>query len=129
METTLYNPSTHLLQAINIIQPKTKLYFLPSIWSNGMYKSIEHRAVTNKEKVRISIATTMFPADTVELEPVETMIDEQRPNMYKKVKGRFYEGPKKVMSIRQRNLRDWYETYSTPRTSEVGTKSDRVQYD
>ncbi|KAK4351396.1 hypothetical protein RND71_030709 [Anisodus tanguticus] len=56
------------------------------IWSNGMYKSIEHRAVTNKEKVRISIAANMFPADMMELEPVETMIDEQRPNMYKKVK-------------------------------------------
>ncbi|KAK4351395.1 hypothetical protein RND71_030708 [Anisodus tanguticus] len=56
------------------------------IWSNGMYKSIEHRAVTNKEKVRISIAANMFPADMMELEPVETMIDEQCPNMYKKVK-------------------------------------------
>ncbi|KAF3625043.1 hypothetical protein FXO38_29931 [Capsicum annuum] len=56
------------------------------IWSNGMYKSIEHRAVTNKEKVRISVATTVFPADTTELEPVETMISEQHLSMYKRVK-------------------------------------------
>ncbi|CAN4119154.1 unnamed protein product [Withania somnifera] len=56
------------------------------IWSNGMYKSIEHRAVTNKKKVRISIATNVFPADTRELEPVKTMRYEQCPSMYKKVK-------------------------------------------
>ncbi|XP_059298413.1 codeine O-demethylase-like [Lycium ferocissimum] len=56
------------------------------IWSNGMYKSIEHRAVTNKDKVRVSIATNVFPADTRELEPIKTMIYEQRPSMYKRVK-------------------------------------------
>ncbi|KAK8302293.1 hypothetical protein V6Z12_D04G077200 [Gossypium hirsutum] len=43
------------------------------IQSNGMYKSIEHRAVTNEKKPRISIATFMFPDDEQEIGPVETV--------------------------------------------------------
>ncbi|XVF83983.1 hypothetical protein PTKIN_Ptkin16aG0538400 [Pterospermum kingtungense] len=39
------------------------------IQSNGMYKSIEHKAITNEEKPRISIATFMFPADEQEIGP------------------------------------------------------------
>ncbi|KAM3319218.1 hypothetical protein P3S67_006418 [Capsicum chacoense] len=35
--------------------------------------------LTNKEKVRISIATNIFPDDTRELEPVDTMMNEEHP--------------------------------------------------
>nr|KJB76103.1 hypothetical protein B456_012G071800 [Gossypium raimondii] len=57
------------------------------IQSNGMYKSIEHRAVTNEKKPRISIATFMFPDDEQEIGPVETMIDDQnRPKLYRNIK-------------------------------------------
>ncbi|XP_021295899.1 protein SRG1-like [Herrania umbratica] len=57
------------------------------IQSNGMYKSIEHRAITNEEKPRISIATFVFPDDEQEIGPLESMIDDShRPRMYRNIK-------------------------------------------
>ncbi|KAE8723438.1 putative 2-oxoglutarate (2OG) and Fe(II)-dependent oxygenase superfamily protein [Hibiscus syriacus] len=57
------------------------------IQSNGMYKSIEHRGVTNEKKPRISIATFMFPDDEQEIGPLETMIDDQNhPKLYRNIK-------------------------------------------
>ncbi|XVE52634.1 hypothetical protein DITRI_Ditri02bG0137800 [Diplodiscus trichospermus] len=57
------------------------------IQSNGMYKSIEHRVITNEEKPRISIAAFMFPDDEQEIGPLESMIDDNhRPRMYRNVK-------------------------------------------
>ncbi|KAG6760195.1 hypothetical protein POTOM_036698 [Populus tomentosa] len=56
-------------------------------WSNGVYKSIEHRAVTSVTAARMSIATFVIPDDDVELGPVETMVDDyNRPVMYKSIK-------------------------------------------
>ncbi|KAG8380738.1 hypothetical protein BUALT_Bualt06G0047300 [Buddleja alternifolia] len=53
-------------------------------WSNGKYKSIEHRAVTNVEKPRISAATFVIPGNEVELNPLETMLDDDdRPAIFK----------------------------------------------
>ena len=43
-------------------------------WSNGLYKSIKHRAVTNMNKARISIATFLFADDEAEISPVEPML-------------------------------------------------------
>ncbi|KAK4480264.1 hypothetical protein RD792_013330 [Penstemon davidsonii] len=51
-------------------------------WSNGKYKSIEHRAITNEEKPRISIAAFVIPGNEVELNPIKTMVDD-RPRIYK----------------------------------------------
>lgn len=49
-----------------------------------MYKSIEHRAVTNEKKPRISVATFVIPGEDVELNPLETMVDDKyRPRIYK----------------------------------------------
>ncbi|OMP08408.1 Oxoglutarate/iron-dependent dioxygenase [Corchorus olitorius] len=57
------------------------------IQSNGMYKSIEHRAMTNEEKPRISIATFVFPDDEQEIGPLDSMInDSHRPRMYRNIK-------------------------------------------
>ncbi|XP_075499869.1 protein LATERAL BRANCHING OXIDOREDUCTASE 1-like [Primulina tabacum] len=53
-------------------------------WSNGIYKSIEHRAVTNEEKGRISVAAFVIPGNEAELNPVETMVDDDRsPQIYR----------------------------------------------
>ncbi|KAK1378007.1 Fe2OG dioxygenase domain-containing protein [Heracleum sosnowskyi] len=57
------------------------------VLSNGVYKSVEHRAVTNQKKSRISIATFFIPEDELEIGPLDTMVDEDhRPRMYKNVK-------------------------------------------
>ncbi|XP_057804045.1 protein SRG1-like [Salvia miltiorrhiza] len=53
-------------------------------WSNGRYKSIEHRAVTNLEKARISAAAFVIPGNDVELNPLETMVDHHlQPRIFK----------------------------------------------
>ncbi|KAK6933143.1 Isopenicillin N synthase-like, Fe(2+) 2OG dioxygenase domain [Dillenia turbinata] len=57
------------------------------VWSNGLYKSIEHRAVTNEKKARMSIATFFFPGFEAEIKPLDSMVDGiGRARMYKSVK-------------------------------------------
>lgn len=52
-----------------------------------MYRSIEHRAITNEKKARISVATFVFPDDEIEIGPVDSMVDDDhQPRMYKNVK-------------------------------------------
>ncbi|XP_057505305.1 oxoglutarate-dependent flavonoid 7-O-demethylase 1-like [Actinidia eriantha] len=54
------------------------------IWSDGKYKSIKHRAVTNENKEIISFALLLFRHDDVEIEQLDHMIDSSRPHsMYK----------------------------------------------
>ncbi|KAK8672271.1 hypothetical protein V6N13_110644 [Hibiscus sabdariffa] len=58
-----------------------------SILSNGVYKSIEHRAITNEKKARISVAAFAYPDDELEIGPLDSMVDHShRPPMYRKVK-------------------------------------------
>ncbi|XP_062022637.1 protein SRG1-like [Rosa rugosa] len=54
------------------------------IWSNGKYKSIEHRAVTSKSKARLSYATFIIPRNDVEVGPFNHLVD-QPSRKYKKV--------------------------------------------
>ncbi|XP_031276817.1 protein SRG1-like [Pistacia vera] len=54
------------------------------ILSNGKYKSIEHRAVTNQNNSRISYASFLIPQDDVEIEPLAHLVGSQRL-MYKQV--------------------------------------------
>ncbi|KAL5546657.1 hypothetical protein UlMin_006344 [Ulmus minor] len=51
-------------------------------WSNGLYKSIDHRAVTNSKIARMSIATFIQPADEAKMGPAKTIIQD-RPKLYK----------------------------------------------
>ncbi|WOL08408.1 protein SRG1-like [Canna indica] len=56
-------------------------------WSNGAYKSIEHRAVTNEAKSRMSLAAFVVPNENVEIGPLDQMIDDaHRPKMYRTTK-------------------------------------------
>ncbi|XP_027929398.1 protein SRG1-like [Vigna unguiculata] len=56
------------------------------ILTNGKYKSVEHRAVTNKNKKRISYALFVSPEDDAEVEPLDHMIDAENPKLYQKVR-------------------------------------------
>lgn len=52
-----------------------------------MYKSIEHRAITNKKKPRMSIAAFAFLDEEQEIGPLESMLDDRnRPRMYQKLR-------------------------------------------
>ncbi|KAK2991557.1 hypothetical protein RJ640_016592 [Escallonia rubra] len=60
---------------------------LLEIWSNGKYKSIEHRVVTSEARARISVALFFYPNTEVEIEPLEDILATQEcGRMYKKVK-------------------------------------------
>lgn len=51
------------------------------------YKSIEHRAVTNESKSRMSLAAFLFPNLDKEIEPFDCMVKSQGLiRKYKKVK-------------------------------------------
>lgn len=50
-----------------------------------MYKSVEHRAVTNAKKERMSIAMFVMPDDDADVGSVHTMLRDG-PALYKRVK-------------------------------------------
>ena len=61
------------------------------VWSNGKYESVEHRAVVNGEKERLSIASFFFPAPHVVVKPLEELVNEQNPARYREYSwGKFY---------------------------------------
>lgn len=53
------------------------------IISNGKLRSLEHRAVTNKDKGRISIASFINPSPNCTVEPAKVLVDEMNPALYK----------------------------------------------
>ncbi|KAK0607045.1 hypothetical protein LWI29_008370 [Acer saccharum] len=54
------------------------------VLTNGKYKSVEHRAVTHKEKDRLSITTFYSPGFKIELGPMPEFVDENNPCKYKR---------------------------------------------
>ncbi|KAL3535925.1 hypothetical protein ACH5RR_004386 [Cinchona calisaya] len=59
---------------------------LVEVMSNGNFKSPVHRAVTNSEKERISVAIFCIPEVGKEIGPIDELIDDKRPRLYKTVK-------------------------------------------
>ncbi|XP_030546693.1 protein SRG1 [Rhodamnia argentea] len=56
------------------------------IISNGIFKSPMHRAVTNAESDRISLAVFCTPEEENEIGPADELIDEETPRLYKKIR-------------------------------------------
>ncbi|GFY99680.1 2-oxoglutarate (2OG) and Fe(II)-dependent oxygenase superfamily protein [Actinidia rufa] len=56
------------------------------IMSNGIFKSPVHRAVTNSERERTTLAVFCSPEAEMEIGPMDELIDEKRPRLYKNVK-------------------------------------------
>ncbi|KAD6795006.1 hypothetical protein R6Q59_021086 [Mikania micrantha] len=56
------------------------------IMSNGIFKSPVHRVVTNKGKGRMSVAMFTEPDPSKEIGPVDVLVDNKRPRVYKTVK-------------------------------------------
>ncbi|XP_030545671.1 protein SRG1 [Rhodamnia argentea] len=54
------------------------------VLTNGKYKSVEHRAVTHREKDRLSIVTFYAPSYDVELGPMEEFVDRSNPCKYRR---------------------------------------------
>ena len=61
-------------------------FFEPwQIWSKGKYNSVEHKAVMNKNKTRISIGSFFTPHNDAEVEPLDHMANSLRPKIYSKI--------------------------------------------
>ncbi|KAG5564279.1 hypothetical protein RHGRI_000472 [Rhododendron griersonianum] len=56
------------------------------IMTNGIIKSPIHRAVTNRMRLRISVAVSNEAEPEKEIGPAEGLIDEERPRLYRNVK-------------------------------------------
>ncbi|XP_054787111.1 protein SRG1 [Prosopis cineraria] len=54
------------------------------VLTNGKYKSVEHRAVANEEKDRLTIVTFYAPGYEVELGPMPEFVDENKPSKYRR---------------------------------------------
>lgn len=52
--------------------------------TNGKYKSIEHRAVTNQERARLSIANFYSASLDAVVAPSSKLVDEHHPCLYRK---------------------------------------------
>ncbi|KAH9304702.1 hypothetical protein KI387_009106, partial [Taxus chinensis] len=57
---------------------------LIEVMTNGRYKSIEHRAVTNREKARLSFPVFYAPGFNEEISPAPELIDENHPCLFRK---------------------------------------------
>ncbi|KAJ0960260.1 hypothetical protein J5N97_001935 [Dioscorea zingiberensis] len=55
------------------------------ILSNGVYKSMEHRAMVNSEQERISIAMFFNPKFEAEIGPVTSLITPENPPLFKRI--------------------------------------------
>ncbi|CAL5336622.1 unnamed protein product [Camellia sinensis] len=55
------------------------------ILSNGRYKSVEHRAVVNAERPRISIRVSLGPEMTAIVAPAAQLLDEESEMKYKPI--------------------------------------------
>lgn len=56
------------------------------ILTNGRYRSVEHRAVTNSEKPRKSIASFFSPLEDATISPLPSLIQHNDPARYKEVR-------------------------------------------
>ena len=53
--------------------------------SNGVYKSVEHRAMANSIKERISVAMFFHPKFEAEIGPIASLINPKNPPLFKRV--------------------------------------------
>jgi len=53
------------------------------VLSNGRYKSVLHRAVTNNRLARLSLPMFYAPNNDTVIGPIEDLIDEVHPPMYR----------------------------------------------
>ncbi|KAL3624141.1 hypothetical protein CASFOL_032957 [Castilleja foliolosa] len=56
------------------------------IMSNGIFKSPVHRAVTNSERERNTLAMFYAPDPEKEIGPIEELVDDERPRLFKNVR-------------------------------------------
>ncbi|KAL0300007.1 UNVERIFIED_CONTAM: putative 2-oxoglutarate-dependent dioxygenase ANS [Sesamum angustifolium] len=56
------------------------------IMSNGIFKSLVHRVLTNSTRERNTLVMFCAPDPAQEIGPVEELVDEKRPRAFKNIK-------------------------------------------
>ncbi|KAI4982918.1 hypothetical protein ZWY2020_023410 [Hordeum vulgare] len=79
------------------------------ILSNGFFKSLVHRVVTNAEKERLSLVLVYTLELETQLEPVSELVDDKRPARYMKIKLNEY-------------MEKYHDTYATGTLAIDGVK-------
>lgn len=64
------------------------------ILSNGVYPSVLHRAVVNRTRYRLSVAYLYGPSSGVRISPLQKLIDQSHPPLYRPVTWSEYLGTK-----------------------------------
>ncbi|KAL8524998.1 hypothetical protein ACS0TY_014575 [Phlomoides rotata] len=54
------------------------------VLSNGRYKSVEHRAVTDKERERLSLVSFYAPSYEIEVGPMPEFVDDENPCKFRR---------------------------------------------
>ena len=60
------------------------------IVTNGIYRSIEHRATVNSAKERLSLATSYNPIREADIGPAPSLITPESPALFKRIGDRDY---------------------------------------
>ena len=63
----------------------TYLIVVCQIVTNGIYRSIEHRATVNSECERLSIATFYSPKLDGDMGPAPSLVKPERPALFKRI--------------------------------------------
>ncbi|KAE8702589.1 hypothetical protein F3Y22_tig00110482pilonHSYRG00406 [Hibiscus syriacus] len=95
------------------------------ILSNGVYKSVEHRAITNETKARVSLATIKIPYDELEIGPMECMVDDHWLRMYRSIKYLDYVRQLLQLSL---NIHEYMQAGNDFQGYGQGRDSKRVQF-
>jgi len=74
--------------------------------SNGRFRSIEHRAVTNASTARVTIPTFYGPSDDAFIAPAASLVDEQHPALYRGYKFEEYSRSVWGQAIKRKTLLD-----------------------
>lgn len=84
------------------------------ILSNGIYKSVEHRAIVNREKQRVSIAAFNNPSNEQVVGPLKEIVNKATPARYQRMSFKEYRS-----FIRRSGTKgkETVESMSSPRSS------------
>lgn len=80
---SIHDPSLNTMKSNDTAL--SSLTFFQQIATNGIYRSIEHRATVNREKERLSLATFLSAKLDGELGPAPSLITPESPALFRRV--------------------------------------------
>ncbi|KAL6539067.1 hypothetical protein OROMI_025393 [Orobanche minor] len=79
------------------------------VWSNGKYKSVLHRVVTNQLQSRISLATFYGPDKNALIGQIESLVDEKHPALYRDYYFREFLEVYRRQEGNNRNIKEFFQ--------------------